>query len=81
MLTCVSFVVIKEYLRKLSCRWTDRQTEVINTFRLLLESVKNTDSFLYKKHMLTLVTTKNIVQVFFSPFAYILLFFNTGEQG
>ncbi len=44
MLTCLSFVAIKEYLWKLSCerrdRRTDRQTEVINTFQLSLESVK-----------------------------------------
>jgi hypothetical protein len=41
MLTCVSFGEIKEYLRELSCGRTDRQTEVINTFQLSLESVKN----------------------------------------
>ncbi len=44
MLACVSFVEIKEYLRELSCGWTDRQTdrqtEVSNTFQLSLESVK-----------------------------------------
>ncbi len=41
MLTCVSFVAIEEYLRKLSCGLqADRQTEIINTFQLSLESVK-----------------------------------------
>ncbi len=50
---CVSFLAIKEYLRKLLCgrtdRQTDRQTEVINTFQLSLECVKNARKVLTEK--------------------------------
>ncbi len=66
MLTCVSFVEIKEYLCKLSCertdQRTDRQTEVINTFQLSLESVKKPNTkCIIKIHIEKMFSTIEIV--------------------